>query len=79
MVFPVNQMAATSPLLLLTWTNGLTEWILWSIHNSGFFFGARGILRGFGADALYVFSDTYEHFMCRFVTVILCAERLLIS
>lgn len=71
MFSPVNQIAATAS-LLLAWTNGLTEWILWSISIADFFlFCALGILRrGFGADAF-----TVPRLLRRIVTVVLCARR----
>lgn len=71
MFSPLNQIAATAS-LLLAWTNGLIEWILWSISIADFFlFCALGILRrGFGADAF-----TVPRLLRRIVTVVLCARR----
>lgn len=63
MVLPVNQIAATAS-LLLGWTNGLTEWILWLICNCGFlpfFLRDRDFARGFRSRCFHVLSPIYRY------------------
>jgi len=71
MALLLNQIAATAS-LLLGWTNGLAEWILWSICTCGAlpFFCVIGILQGgFGPDA---FASAPTYFICRIVTCSPC-------
>lgn len=78
MVLPVNQIAATAS-LLLGWTNGLAEWILWSICNScgqPHFLRDRDFARGFRSRCFHVVSDEFDQFHLSHCYVVLCAGRL---